>query len=90
MANLQLTSMCWPNDTTHRIRVRNPNSFAVAFDWQRYGSSQTGSGVAKNNGDTFLEIPGLNINSSTTIQLFWTDNAGARKSTTKALNKTRC
>ncbi|MEM7051409.1 MAG: DNA/RNA non-specific endonuclease [Acidobacteriota bacterium] len=90
VSKLTLTSMCWVDNSTHIIRVRNPNAFDVYFEWERYGSSLEGDGRAKASSDTFVEISGLNINSGNTIKLYWEDGNGNRRSTTKALNRNNC
>lgn len=83
--------MCWVNPTTHRIRVRNPNAYPVAYTWERYGTTLKSEALLVNpNTDAFVEIPGLDINATTTIIVRWQDALGANKSTTKALNKTSC
>jgi hypothetical protein len=66
---LQLTSVCSMDAAlTRRWQVRNSNAFALPFNWRMFGSTQTGSGIAVANGDTFFEVN--TINGTNTLRLF--------------------
>lgn len=84
---LKLTSMCWVDADTHRLRVRNDNSFNVDYTWDVYKTTIKGNGIAK-PGDNFFNADGLS--SSSTVRLFWKNELGQTKSTTKALNTIKC
>ncbi len=47
---LQLTSMC-----NGQWRVRNPNTQAISFNWDVYGKTEKGLGVAAPSSDTFFQ-----------------------------------
>jgi hypothetical protein len=71
---LNLTSMC-SNDPTvsRRWRVRNATSTPIEFTWNVYGTSQSGSGLAAANGDTYFETVALA--GPNTTKIFWTVGA---------------
>ena len=83
--NLQLTSMCWEDETSHMFRVRNPNDFPVDFTIHGAGS---GSGTAA-PGDSFFYISGSYGSANTTI-IKWYDHNGDQKQTVKAVNQNFC
>jgi hypothetical protein len=68
---LNLTSMC-SNDpsVSRRWRVRNATSTPIEFTWNVYGTSQSGSGLAAANGDTYFETVALA--GPNTTKIFWT------------------
>ncbi|PXF45929.1 Alpha-protein kinase vwkA [Gracilariopsis chorda] len=84
---LILTSICWVTTCSHRVRIRNPNSFEVAYDWDVYRTSKKGTGTAT-AGDSFLVIE--DINRQSTMRVFWKDENGGKKQTQKALNQKDC
>ena len=86
--NLNLTSECWEDESTHTMRVTNPNSFPVPYTWQVYGTSQSGSGTAS-PGLSYFTITGTHGQANTT-KLFWFDHTGTQKSKTKAVNQNFC
>ena len=83
--NLNLTSMCWEDETTHKFRVTNPNSFDVAYTIHGAGS---GGGVAT-PGVSYFYVTGTHGNATTTI-IKWYDHNGDQKQNTKAANQTFC
>ncbi len=68
---LNLTSVC-SNDpsVSRRWRVRNATSTPIEFTWNVYGTSQSGSGLAAANGDTYFETVALA--GPNTTKIFWT------------------
>jgi Bacterial Ig-like domain len=74
---LNLTSMC-----NGQWRVRNPNAQAVSFQWDVYGKTEKGVGVAIPSGDTFFQ----STTGSNTVRLFVN---GASQSV-KATNPASC
>ncbi len=68
---LNLTSMC-SNDpsVSRRWRVRNATSTPIEYTWNVYGTSQSGSGLAAANGDTYFETA-ANTGPNTT-KIYWT------------------
>jgi hypothetical protein len=82
---LQLTSVCSANPAlTRRWQVRNNNAFPLPFNWRMFGSTQTGSGIAVANGDTFFESN--TVNGTNTLRLF----VGGRIQEVKASGGARC
>lgn len=84
---LTLTSICWVTTRSHRIRIRNPNSFDVEYDWDVYSTSTKGSEIAT-PGDSFMVIE--DINRRSTVRVFWENENGVKKQTQKALNQKDC
>jgi len=68
---LNLTSMC-SNDpsVSRRWRVRNATSTPIEYTWNVYGTSQSGSGLAAANGDTYFETAALA--GPNTTKIYWT------------------
>jgi hypothetical protein len=85
VVNLNLTSMCWENETTHMFRVTNPNSFDVAYTIHGAGS---GGGIAT-PGVSYFYVTGTYGSATTTI-IKWYDHDGIQKQNTKAANQTFC
>ncbi len=86
--NLLLTSICSENPNAARNwRVRNPNNFDIAVRWEVYGTDQSG-GLTVPMGDSFFETEA--INGSNTTKIYWSDESGIEKSTTKASSGARC
>ncbi len=86
--NLLLTSMCSDDPSaTRNWRVRNPNDFDVPLQWEVYGTDQTGS-LTVPNGDSFFET--ITVNGANTTKIYWSDENGTEKSTTKASGGTAC
>ena len=85
VANLNLTSMCWENETTHMFRVTNPNSYDVAYTIHGAGS---GGGIAT-PGVSYFYVTGTHGNATTTI-IKWYDHNGNQLQNTKAANQTFC
>ena len=83
--NLQLTSMCWEDPTSHKFRVRNPNAFSVDYSIH-LGGSGVGSAPP---GDSYFWITGTHGTANTTI-IKWYDHDGVLKQTTKATNQNFC
>lgn len=83
--NLQLTSMCWEDPTSHKFRVRNPNAFSVDYTIHLGGS---GAGSAP-PGDSYFWISGTWGTANTTI-IKWYDHDGVLRQTTKATNQNFC
>jgi hypothetical protein len=81
---LSLTSMCWLDNSTHQMRVTNPQGYDVPFTWDIYGSGTTGTGTATASSQTFFTVPGT-FGSGITVRLFWTGG-----STVKAVNQNLC
>ncbi len=86
--NLQLTSMCSDDPSSSlNWRVRNPNNFPVEVSWEIYPNQATGTLTAQ-PGDNFFStnrVPGDN-----TLKIYWQDENGATKSTTKASGYAQC
>ncbi len=74
---LQLTSMC-----NGQWRVRNPNAQPMSFQWDVYGKTEKGVGVAAPSSDTFLQ----STMGSNTLRVF----VGAALQNTKATNPAAC
>ena len=71
--NLLLTSMCSDDpDVSRRWRVRNPNPYAVTFDWDVYPPDQTGQFgtlVAPSGSEMFFETQTIPENPNT-VRIF--------------------
>ncbi len=74
---LQLTSMC-----DGQWRVRNPNAQPVSFQWDVYGKTEKGVGVAVPSGDTFFN----STKGGNTLRVF----VGSALQNTKATNPAAC
>ena len=89
VSNLQLTSICWEDEATHRFRVRNSNSFPVDYEVMVYGVTGWVGGYTAPPGDSFFTIAGAHGSPNTT-KIRWQDEAGVWKETVKATNQNFC
>lgn len=68
---LRLTSLCSPVPDLFRVwRVRNTNATPVTFNYDVYGTSQKGSGIAPANADTTFITQAIGDNNPNTTRLF--------------------
>lgn len=89
---LTLTSMCTYADGGAKWRVRNDkNPITVDFTWEIVDDQETGgplsatAGPAGGAGDTFFDST-----LTGTMKVYWYDENGTQKSTTKATNPALC
>jgi hypothetical protein len=75
--SLGLTSMCNGN-----WRVRNPNAFPIAFNWDVYNTPQKGVGTVPANSDVFFNT----TTGSNTVRVF----VGSKQQAVKATNPAAC
>jgi len=86
--DLILTSMCSDDPATSlNWRVRNPNNFPVDVTWEIYPNQATGTLVAQ-PGDNFFSTN--RVAGDNTVKIYWQDENGATKSTTKASGYAQC
>ena len=70
-----------------RWRVRNTNSFGVAYTWSVYGTGLSGAGIAS-SGDSYFHTP--TAAGSNTVIIRWQNENGSWKQTTKASSGAAC